>query len=51
MRGQAAMREELIRWHSPHAAEQIVSRIVTRLKTMGHWHWDINESVLSVAMK
>ena len=34
-----AMREELVRWHSPHAAEQIVSRIVTRLKSRGHWRW------------
>jgi UDP-N-acetylglucosamine--N-acetylmuramyl-(pentapeptide) pyrophosphoryl-undecaprenol N-acetylglucosamine transferase len=36
----AAMREELVRWHSPHAAEQIVDKIVTRLKATGQWRSD-----------
>ena len=40
----AAMREELVRWHSPRAAEQIVSRIITRLKSRGQWRWESDES-------
>jgi UDP-N-acetylglucosamine--N-acetylmuramyl-(pentapeptide) pyrophosphoryl-undecaprenol N-acetylglucosamine transferase len=37
----AAMGEELVRWHSPHAAEQIVDKIVSLLRARGHWRWDI----------
>jgi UDP-N-acetylglucosamine--N-acetylmuramyl-(pentapeptide) pyrophosphoryl-undecaprenol N-acetylglucosamine transferase len=33
-----AMRDELVRWHSPHAAEQIAEKIVARLKATGNWH-------------
>ena len=40
----AAMREELIRWHSPHAAEQIVDKIVSRLKATGQWRSDSKET-------
>ena len=40
----AGMREELVRWHSPHAAEQIVDKIVTRLQARGHWRRDADES-------
>jgi UDP-N-acetylglucosamine--N-acetylmuramyl-(pentapeptide) pyrophosphoryl-undecaprenol N-acetylglucosamine transferase len=40
----AAMRDELVRWHSPHAAEQIADKIVGRLKATGHWRSDNNDS-------
>jgi UDP-N-acetylglucosamine--N-acetylmuramyl-(pentapeptide) pyrophosphoryl-undecaprenol N-acetylglucosamine transferase len=40
----AAMGEELVRWHSPHAAEQIVDKIVTRLRARGQRRWDIEEN-------
>jgi len=40
----AAMREELVRWHSPHAAEQIADKIVTRLKATGHWCGGMGEN-------
>jgi UDP-N-acetylglucosamine--N-acetylmuramyl-(pentapeptide) pyrophosphoryl-undecaprenol N-acetylglucosamine transferase len=33
----AAMRDELVRWHSPHAAEQIVEKMLTLLKALGYW--------------
>jgi UDP-N-acetylglucosamine--N-acetylmuramyl-(pentapeptide) pyrophosphoryl-undecaprenol N-acetylglucosamine transferase len=39
-----AMREELVRWHSPHAAEQIAEKIVMRLKATGHWRWDSTDA-------
>ncbi len=39
----AAMREELVRWHSPQAAEQIVDKIVLRLKARGQGRWDIED--------
>jgi len=39
----AAMRDELVRWHSPQAAEQIVDKIVLCLKARGHGHWDIED--------
>ena len=39
----AAMREELVRWHSPHAAAQIVDKIGLRLKARGQGGWDIRD--------
>ncbi len=39
----SAMREELVRWHSPQAAEHIVDKIVLSLKARGHGHWDIED--------
>lgn len=40
-----AMREELVRWHSPQAAKQVVDRIITRLKAKGQGRWRFDESL------
>jgi len=44
-----AMREELVRWHSPRAADQIADKIIMRLKAKDN-RWQINEPVLSVTL-
>ncbi len=35
-----AMREELIRWHSPHAAELIAEKMLLLTQAKGNWKWD-----------
>jgi UDP-N-acetylglucosamine--N-acetylmuramyl-(pentapeptide) pyrophosphoryl-undecaprenol N-acetylglucosamine transferase len=39
----ASMREELVRWHSPHAAEQIAEKILTLLQALGYWRGETAE--------
>jgi UDP-N-acetylglucosamine--N-acetylmuramyl-(pentapeptide) pyrophosphoryl-undecaprenol N-acetylglucosamine transferase len=46
----AAMREELIRWHSPQAAEQIVNRIITRLKATGQGQQGASEMLRTTSL-
>jgi UDP-N-acetylglucosamine--N-acetylmuramyl-(pentapeptide) pyrophosphoryl-undecaprenol N-acetylglucosamine transferase len=36
----SAMREELVRWHSPHAAEQIAEKMLMILRAAGNWKWE-----------
>ena len=43
-----AMREELVRWHSPKAAEQIVDKIVAYLKARGQWRGGVPEKAARV---
>ena len=44
-----AIRQELLRWHSPRAAEQIVDQIVAHLKARGQGRWDLNDDHSSAA--
>jgi len=36
----SAMKEELVRWHSPHAAEQIADKMLIILRASGNWKWE-----------
>jgi UDP-N-acetylglucosamine--N-acetylmuramyl-(pentapeptide) pyrophosphoryl-undecaprenol N-acetylglucosamine transferase len=40
----SAMREELVRWHSPHAAEQIAEKMLIILRASGNWRWEDTHS-------
>lgn len=40
----SAMREELVRWHSPHAAEHIADKMLMILRASGTWTWESDEN-------
>jgi hypothetical protein len=40
----AAMKDELVRWHSPHAAEQIAEKMLIVLRASDNWNWENPEN-------
>jgi UDP-N-acetylglucosamine--N-acetylmuramyl-(pentapeptide) pyrophosphoryl-undecaprenol N-acetylglucosamine transferase len=46
---QSAMREELVRWHKPNAAELIAEKIVALMKARGLGHWEHSPSPIRAA--